>query len=153
MTLLSQNPDDADNLPPGRAGLVASEAGPEGSGPFLPRGRACQESQEEQTHPSEPEGYPCKGIIPSFSLCPPYCPPVVSVMPPFWWPFVSLDTEISAEANSQQGEGKPFLATTTKVAKCRPTKFSDEISLHFILSVFPCSCLVGWLVGQPSSCL
>ena len=89
MTLLSQNPDDADNLPPGRAGLVASEAGPEGGGSLLPRGRARQEPQEEQTHPSQPEGHPCKGtksilLIVYFDLntlllfssfAPPCCPP------------------------------------------------------------------------------
>ena len=67
MTIDKPNHDDqhqhdkAHNPPLGRAGLAAGEAGPEGGGALLPRGRACQESQEEQTHPSQSEGHPCKG--------------------------------------------------------------------------------------------
>ena len=38
----------------GRAGLVASQAGPQGHGPLLPRGGARQESEEEQADSPQP---------------------------------------------------------------------------------------------------
>ena len=48
-------------------------------GSLLPRGRACQESEEEQTHPSQPSGHTCKGndtILLVFS------PPPSLLLPP-----------------------------------------------------------------------
>ena len=48
-------------------------------GSLLPRGRACQESEEEQTHPSQPSGHTCKGndtILLVFS------PPPSPLLPP-----------------------------------------------------------------------
>ena len=49
-------------------------------GSLLPRGRACQESEEEQTHPSQPSGHTCKGndtiLLVFFSTSlPPVAPP------------------------------------------------------------------------------
>ena len=48
-------------LSPGRAGLLASEAGPQGCGSLLVGGGAREEPQEEQAHPPQPKRHAGKG--------------------------------------------------------------------------------------------
>ena len=60
-------------LSPGRAGLLASEAGPQGCGSLLVGGGAREEPQEEQAHPPQPKRHAGKGksftSLPFQSFC------------------------------------------------------------------------------------
>ena len=79
-------------------------------------------------------------------LPPSCCPPVVPVIPPFWSPFVTADTEISVAANSQRGKPKVFLLPMKSWAKCFQSFFFFRIFweqsylLHSINSVFGAAC-------------
>ena len=91
-------------LSPGRAGLLASEAGSQGCGSLLVGGGACQEPQEEQAHPPQPKRHAGKGksfiSLPFQSVCVQQPSSSSFCFFDVWFPLVNLCTENTSPTKS-----------------------------------------------------